>query len=114
MTTKPKSAVTEFDLRMPEFRDAGLDLDELEFRDDGKIVRKDRWESGIRSIVGHLGWSRRQWEVPEVVAEVARRLPPDPADVPCVGCTLLAEGRCQADVQFKDFSCREPALPEED
>lgn len=46
--------VNERDFRMPEFQDA--DPKDYEFRDDGKIVRKDRWENGMRriaSIVGH-------------------------------------------------------------
>jgi hypothetical protein len=27
---------------------------------------------------------------------------------PCVGCRKLVSGRCRAETQFKDFSCREP------
>ena len=34
--------VTEADFRMPEFKDA--EPKDYEFRADGKIVRKDRWE----------------------------------------------------------------------
>lgn len=64
--------VTERDLRMPEFRDAKLE--ELEFREDGTLVRKDRWETTVRDIVSFLGWSRRDFELPEVVAEIERRL----------------------------------------
>lgn len=45
--------VTERDLRMPEFRDA--DPKDLEFRDDGKLVRKDRWENGLRSVANAVG-----------------------------------------------------------
>jgi hypothetical protein len=56
--------VTERDLRMPEFRDAKPE--ELEFRDDGALVRKDRWESGVRRIANAFGM--RDWEVPDVVA----------------------------------------------
>jgi hypothetical protein len=37
--------VTERDLRMPEFRD--VEPSDLEFRSDGKIVRKDRWEQAV-------------------------------------------------------------------
>ena len=37
--------VTEEDFRMPEFR--GAKVEDYEFRKDGKIVRKDRWERGI-------------------------------------------------------------------
>lgn len=45
--------VTERDIRMPEFRDANLE--DLEFMGDGKVVRKDRWETGIRKIRSALG-----------------------------------------------------------
>lgn len=62
------SDVTERDLRMPEFRDAKLE--DLEFRADGKIVRKDRWETGIRAIRSALGDSRRDFEVADVVQAV--------------------------------------------
>lgn len=57
-------AVTERDLRMPEFRDAKPE--DLEFRTDGKLVRKDRWQNGMMSIANAFGM--RDWEVPEVVA----------------------------------------------
>jgi len=60
--------VTERDLRMPEFRDAKLE--DLEFRADGKIVRKDRWETAIDSIRNALGDSRRNFEVADVVQAV--------------------------------------------
>jgi hypothetical protein len=60
--------VTERDLRMPEFRDAKPE--ELEFRDDGKLVRKDRWEVALRNVASALGWARREFEVHEVSAEV--------------------------------------------
>lgn len=62
--------VTEKDFRRPEFRDA--DPADYEFRDDGAIVRKDRWERGIYSIVSIVGASRRQFEIDEIVAEVQR------------------------------------------
>ena len=59
---------TERDFRMPEFRDANPD--DYEIRADGRPVRKDRWENGIRQIVGILGWSRQDFEVPDVVKRV--------------------------------------------
>lgn len=63
--------VTERDLRAPEFRDA--DPAELEFREgDGKIVRKDRWERGIRSIWNMVGSPRKQFEIDDVVSAVAK------------------------------------------
>lgn len=60
--------VTEKDLRIPEFREAKLE--DLEFREDGKIVRKDRWERGIRRIVGMVGMSSRDFEIDEVIEKV--------------------------------------------
>lgn len=62
--------VTERDLRMPEFRDAKPE--DLEFREDGKLVRKDRWEVALRNVVSAIGWARREFEVHEVSAEVER------------------------------------------
>ena len=62
--------VTEADFRLPEFRDANLE--DYEFRKDGKVVRKDRWEVGFRSIVCKLGMAREQFEIDDVVAEVER------------------------------------------
>lgn len=66
-------AVTERDLRIPEFRDVE-DPDSLEFRKDGKIVRKDRWEKTIYWIVGIVGWSRREFELSDLVNEVENRV----------------------------------------
>lgn len=63
-----KEQVTERDIRMPEFKDAKLE--DLEFRDDGKVVRKDRWETGIRSIRSILGDYRREFEISDVVNAV--------------------------------------------
>lgn len=40
--------VTVDDFIMPEYR--GKNPEDYEFREDGKIVRKDRWESGIHKI----------------------------------------------------------------
>lgn len=60
--------VTERDFRMPEFRDA--DPADYEFREDGKIVRKDRWETGIHRIRDELGDQRREFEIDEIVDAV--------------------------------------------
>ncbi len=61
--------VTERDLRMPEFADA--DPKDLEFRGDGKLVRKDRWEVGIRKIHFRLGMScRDDFEIENVLIAV--------------------------------------------
>jgi hypothetical protein len=70
----PKREVTEFDLRAPEFQRHDVKPEDYEFRDDGKVVRKDRWETTVRNIVSILGWSRQEFELPDVVAEVRRRL----------------------------------------
>lgn len=61
-------AVTERDIRMPEFRDARLE--DLEFRADGKVVRKDRWETAIYAIRSALGDQRREFEIDDVVSAV--------------------------------------------
>lgn len=58
--------VTLRDMLMPEFRHA--DPADYEFRGDGKIVRKDRWEAGIRSIACALGINPRDgFEICDVV-----------------------------------------------
>lgn len=63
-----KREVTEQDFRMPEFR--GADPQDYEFRGDGEVVRKDRWENGIHSIRSALGDCRREFEISEIVAAV--------------------------------------------
>lgn len=67
-----KKPVTERDLRMPEFYHLNAeDLDDYEFREDGKIVRKDRWENAIRRIRNELGDDRREFELHEIVSAVS-------------------------------------------
>ena len=61
--------VTEEDFRMPEFR--GKDPKDYEFRADGKVVRKDRWETAIRKIRRALGDCRGEFEVDDVVSGVS-------------------------------------------
>jgi hypothetical protein len=51
--------------------------DEYEVRADGKRVRKDRWQVGIRRIVALLWGNRHEFEVDEVV-EAVRKLIPQP------------------------------------
>jgi hypothetical protein len=53
---------------MPEF--IGKDPKDYEFRADGKVVRKDRWENAIHSIRGALGDCRREFEVGDIVDAV--------------------------------------------
>lgn len=60
--------VTEEDFRMPEFR--GAKVEDYEFREDGKIVRKDRWERGIYRINEALGDPRREFEIDDLVSAV--------------------------------------------
>ena len=61
--------VTEQDFRMPEFRDANPE--DYEFRKDGVIVRKDRWENGMISIANALGFDiRGGFEIDDVVNHV--------------------------------------------
>lgn len=62
-------AVTERDLRMPEFRD--VKVEDLEFRSDGKLVRKDRWESAINTIRHMVSVGGREYEIGNVVNAVA-------------------------------------------
>lgn len=60
--------VTERDFRMDQFKDS--DPDDYEFRADGVIVRKDRWEQGIRSIARILGCSN-DFEIDNLVNAVS-------------------------------------------
>ena len=90
-----KRAVTERDFRMPEFRDAKPE--DYEFRDDGKVVRKDRWERAIGSIKYAMGDERREFEVEDVVKAVKALVatipaPPDeePESEP-LECKLMAD-----------------------
>lgn len=53
---------------MPEFR--GKDPKDYEFRPDGKIVRKDRWENAIHRIRHALGDNRREFETSDIVSAV--------------------------------------------
>lgn len=60
--------VTEEDFRMPEYR--GAKVEDYEFRADGKLVRKDRWEQGIQSIRYLVGIDGREFEIHDVVEKV--------------------------------------------
>lgn len=68
--------VTERDFRAPEFRDAKVE--DYEFRGDGKIVRKDRWEMGIQRIRELVNINAREFEIPEVVQAVEAHFRPTP------------------------------------
>jgi len=63
--------VTEEDFRKDEFK--GVKVKDYEFREDGAIVKKSRWEDGIRSIRSALSLSestRAEFEISEVVEDV--------------------------------------------
>jgi hypothetical protein len=61
--------VTEQDFRKPEFK--GADPDDYEFRGDGAIVRKDRWERGMFEIARAIGINCRDgFEIPDIVHAV--------------------------------------------
>ena len=67
--TAERREVTERDLRRPEFRDA--DPSDLEWREDGSLARRDRWERGIREIASIVGLDpRKDLEIADVVAAV--------------------------------------------
>lgn len=68
--------VTERDFRAPEFRDAKAE--DYEFRGDGKLVRKDRWEQGIQRIREIVDISAREFEIPDVVQAVRDLKRPKP------------------------------------
>lgn len=61
--------VTERDMRDPKY---GMgEPHEFEFRNDGAIVRKDRWEMGIRRIAYAVGGlARREFEIADIVKRV--------------------------------------------
>lgn len=62
--------VTERDFRKPEFFDANPG--DYEFRKDGRIVRKDRWECGIRKIAFRLldESSRPEYEIDNLIVAI--------------------------------------------
>lgn len=61
--------VTMEDFIIPEFR--GKDPEDYEFRRDGTIVRKDRWEKGIMEIAFRLTNSGRvEFEIDNLVKTV--------------------------------------------
>lgn len=60
--------VTEQDLRAPQFK--GMKVEDLEFRENGDIVRKDRWETTVRRIACQIVGSRSKFECDEIVDAV--------------------------------------------
>ena len=64
---KTQRKVTEKDFRKDEYKDA--EIEDYEFREDGKLVRKDRWETGIRRIATTLG-IRGEFEIDDVLQKI--------------------------------------------
>lgn len=60
--------VTENDFRLDEYKNAKIE--DYEFRQDGQLVRKDRWEQGFRAIATQA--SLRSFEIHEVLLAVKR------------------------------------------
>lgn len=60
--------VTEADFRKPEFIDAKVE--DYEFDDDGKLVRKDRWKTAIWDIKRIVDPDSRSFEIADIVAKV--------------------------------------------
>ena len=60
----------ERDLRAPAYRDGKPD--EYEFRSDGAIVRKDRFQTGMRDIAANIFGCGHDYEIAEVIKAVHR------------------------------------------
>ena len=74
-----KKEVTELDLRRPEFQDSKLKPEHFEFDVDGEVVRKDRFETGMRKVHGvlielGLASARDKWTVDSVVSGIKSAL----------------------------------------
>jgi len=72
-----KDQVTERDIRLPQFKDAKLE--DLEFDDEGFVVRKDRFQTSMHKIQGMLhgvnGLSpRTSWTCEQVVEALSIKL----------------------------------------
>ncbi|OAI85005.1 hypothetical protein [Pseudomonas putida] len=78
--------VTELDFRKPEFRNAKVE--DYEFREDGALVRKDRWQTGMWRVASLLGASRGGFEIDDVIDQLRKTVgnwcPPDPDEDPGV------------------------------
>lgn len=62
--------VTEEDFRKPEFR--GAKPEDYELREDGAVVRKDRWQTAIHQIRGIVGPKGREFEIKDVIDAVEK------------------------------------------
>lgn len=80
-----KRDVTEADFRMAHYRDAKAE--DYEFRDDGVLVRKDRWEQAVRSIASAMGYEPRGcFEIEHLVCSVQMLI----KDAKAAGLTVYA------------------------
>ena len=67
-----KEVVSERDIRDPQFRYVENPEEELEFRGDGQVVFKRRWESCVRQLFGILELRDNDLECDKVVQAVKR------------------------------------------
>ena len=77
MYKKTRPAVLN-DFIIPEFRDKHIE--DYEVRGDGKLVRKDRWETGIRCIRNLLVEAKllpdsAEFEITDVIRAVEKLIP---------------------------------------
>ena len=65
--------VTERDFRAEQFKDAKVE--DYEFRADGALVRKDRWERGMFAVARAAGFNTREgFEIGDVVKAVEKAM----------------------------------------
>ncbi|MBH3422886.1 hypothetical protein [Pseudomonas gessardii] len=62
--------VTERDFRKPE--SANADPADYEFREDGAVVRKDRWQTAVHQIRSLVGPKGREFEIGDVITAVEK------------------------------------------
>lgn len=60
--------VVEDDFRMLEYR--GKDPEDYEFRTDGILVRKDRWEVAVKRIADIVDMDISSFEIDDVITAV--------------------------------------------
>lgn len=106
--------VREEDFRQPEYKSAKVE--DYEFRQDGKIVRKDRWEVAVHTIRGLLDRSSRDFEISEVVDAVESMIArqeemgifPEQTDPPADGCVCrirLQDGSVLNNASYIEAEC---------
>ncbi len=60
--------VTEQDFMKEEYK--GKNVEDYEFRGDGELVRKDRWEMGIRKIQRLVLPNSSEFEIDELIMKI--------------------------------------------